>query len=135
MKSLCRPPNPLLIFITPRTPYLAAALGGIFFLHGAVWALLLCINSVEMLALARPGNKIMALGFCSTAIAVGSAAGTLITSALLGAAALPENFTVAGIAFGKFQFLFAAYTLTLLLFLALLPIVPAVTRSDRRTTA
>jgi len=118
----------LLVFITPGTPKLAAVLGGIFFLHGTVWALLLCINSVEMLALARPGNKIMAIAFCSTAIAVGTAAGTLITSALLGASALPENFTFAGLSFGKFQLFFAAYALALLLFLALLPLVPAVTR-------
>jgi len=118
----------LLVFITPGTPKLAAVLGGIFFLHGVVWALLLCINSVEMLALARPGNKIMAIAFCSTAIAVGTAAGTLVTSALLGASALPENFTLAGISFGKFQLFFAAYALALLLFLALLPLVPAVTR-------
>ncbi|MBQ9501200.1 MAG: MFS transporter [Lentisphaeria bacterium] len=121
----------LLVFITPDTPKLAVVLGGIFFLHGMVWALLLCINSVEMLAHARPGNKIMAIAFCSTAIAVGTVAGTLITSALLGASALPENFTVSGISFGKFQLFFAAYTLALLLFLALLPIVPAVTRKQR----
>ena len=120
-----------LIFVTSSTPALAAVLGTVFFLNGVVWALLLCINSVEMLALARPGNKIMAIAFCSSAIALGGAAGTLLTSALLGCAAIPAKLALAGIAVTKFQLFFAAYTTAILLFLALLPIVPAVTRQEQ----
>ena len=119
-----------LIFITRSSPGLAVLLGAVFFINGVVWALLLCINSVEMLVLARPGNKIMAVAFCSSAIAFGSTAGTLITSGLLGCTAFPKRIVLAGYEIGKFQFFFLVYTLAIMVFLILLQQVPAVTRKE-----
>ncbi|MBQ6598556.1 MAG: hypothetical protein IJH79_13465 [Lentisphaeria bacterium] len=99
-----------------------------FFLIGLTAALLLCISSVEMLALATPGNKIMAIAFCSTSISVGTAAGTLLTSLLLGSGALAPEWYLNGIKLTKFQLLFGLYAAAVLFFALLLPLVPAVIR-------
>ena len=117
-----------LLFLIPDMPFLPWFFGSAFFILGVIHALLLNINSVEMLALAKPGNKIMAIAFCSTAIAIGTAAGTTLTSLLLGCGALAPKWIFMGMELTKFQLLFAIYALAILFFLILLPLVPAVIR-------
>lgn len=117
-----------LLFLLPGTPALPILFGGLFFLFGIVAAILVNITSVEMLALAKPGNKIMALAFCSTVSAIGHAAGSILTSVLLGCGALAENWKFYGITLSKFHLLFGIFALALLFFMLLLPLVPAVIR-------
>ena len=119
----------VLLFLLPGLPALSVLFGTVFFLLGVVAALLVNITSVEMLALAKPGNKIMALAFCSTSSAIGQAAGTTLTSLLLGCGALAENWNFFGIDLTKFQLLFGVSILALIFFLLLLPLVPAVVRT------
>ena len=119
----------VLLFLLPGVPALSVLFGAVFFLLGIVAALLVNITSVEMLALAKPGNKIMALAFCSTSSAIGQAAGTTLISLLLGCGALAESWRFYGIALTKFQLLFGISALALIFFLLLLPLVPAVVRT------
>ena len=117
-----------LLLLLPGTPHLPIWFGIESFLLGVLNALLLNINSVEILALAKPGNKIMAIAFCSTAIAIGTASGTVVTSFLLGCGALAGEWTLLGFRLTQYQLLFGIYTIGLCFILILLPLVPAVIR-------
>ena len=119
----------VLLFLLPGVPALGVLFGAVFFLLGIVAALLVNITSVEMLALAKPGNKIMALAFCATSSAIGNASGTTLASLLLGCGALAESWIFYGTTLTKFQLLFGMSALALLFFLLLLPLVPAVVRT------
>lgn len=118
-----------LLCLLPGTPGLAVWFGIAFFLIGVVWAFLVNVNSVELLALAKPGNKIMAMAFGATACAIGQAAGSTLTSLLLGCGALAAKWHWAGLELSKFQLLFGIYALALGFFMILLPLAPAVIRT------
>ena len=122
-----------LCFFGPGTPHLVFRFAAALFLIGVVTAFLMCISAVEMLALAAPGNKIMAIAFCSTSISAGTAAGTLLCSFLLGCGAVASGWQVGPCALNKFQILFFLSALVLTGCLALLPLVPAVRRESRPT--
>ena len=121
----------LLLAAVPGVPGLTLILGAVFFLLGVINALLLCINSVEMLALARPGNKIMAIAFCTTVMSLGQMIGTVLTSFLLGCGALAPAWVFCGLTLSKFQLLFGVYSFAVLFFMLLLPLAPAVIREHQ----
>lgn len=114
-----------LIFAAPQLKNLLLLFGCAFFLIGLVNAWLQCIAAVEMLALAKPGNKIMAIAFCMTAIAVGTAAGTLLTTILLNTLSAAE---ICGIFLSKYRWIFVLFSTAIVIFGSLLYIVPAVRR-------
>lgn len=116
----------LLLAAIPEAKGLPIIFGAAFFLLGIVYALVNCIAAVEMLSLARPGNKIMAISFCMTAIAIGTAAGTLLSTLLIGCGALAENWQFMGMAMTKFQLLFGICALLMFFIMLLFPLVPAV---------
>jgi hypothetical protein len=116
----------LLLTAVPSMKGLPIIFGTAFFLLGIVYALINCIAAVEMLSLARPGNKIMAIAFCMTAIAVGTASGTLLSTALIGCGALAESWQFMGIMMTKFQILFGLCALLMVFIMILFPLVPAV---------
>ena len=116
----------LLLSAVPSAKGLPIIFGIAFFLLGIVYALVNCIAAVEMLSLARPGNKIMAIAFCMTCIAIGTAAGTLLSTALIGCGALAEHWQFMGIAMTKFQLLFGICALLMTFIIILFPLVPAV---------
>ena len=120
-----------LCFFGPGTPHLVVCFAAALFLIGVVTAFLMCISAVEMLALAAPGNKIMAIAFCSTSISAGTAAGTLLCSLLLGCGAVASGWQIGPCSLNKFQILFVLAALALTACLALLPLVPAVRRGGR----
>ena len=122
----------LLCALGPGTPRLPVFFALAFFLLGMVTAFLMCTSAVGMLALAAPGNKIMAIAFCSTSISAGAAGGTLGCTFLLGSGvpALISEGAFGGI--GKFQLLFALECLALISFAALLPLVPAMDRGREK---
>ena len=118
----------LLLLLGPGTPRLPVFFGLAFFLLGMVTAFLMCTSAVGMLVLATPGNKIMAIAFCSTSISAGAAAGTLGCTFLLGSGVLSSILEGISPGIGKFQLIFALECLALVLFAALLPLVPAMVR-------
>lgn len=120
----------LLFTLGPGTPYLTPLFALGFFLLGMVTAFLMCTSAVGMLALAAPGNKIMAIAFCSTSLSAGAAAGTLGCTFLLGSGLLTSISNGISSGIDKFQLLFALECLALVLFAALLPLVPARKKED-----
>jgi hypothetical protein len=116
----------LLLVATPNNPFLKQILYLAFFLNGFASAFMLCINSTEMLALARPGNKVMAMAFIATATNLGTAVGRLGTTLILWTGALAASWDFGKISMTKFQFLFGFYTFSMIFFLILLPLAPAV---------
>ena len=116
----------LLLTATPGNPFLKPVLYLTFFLNGSTSAFMLCINSIEMLALARPGNKVMAMAFVSTVSNLGTAVGRLGTTLILWTGALAASWNFGSMTMTKFQFLFGFYTFAMFFFLILLPLAPAV---------
>lgn len=116
----------LLLIATPGNPMIKPILYTAFLLNGFTAAFILCINSTEMLALARPGNKVMAMAFVSTATNLGTAIGRLGTTLILWTGALAATWDFAGMTMTKFQFLFGFYTFMMIFFLIMLPLTPAV---------
>lgn len=116
----------LLLTAVPGNPLLNPILYTAFLLNGFTAAFMLCINSTEMLALARPGNKVMAMAFVSTATNLGTAVGRLGTTLILATGALAATWNVGSLTVTKFQFLFGFYTFVMIFFLILLPLAPSV---------
>ena len=117
----------LLMFLSfPFFSKVTWLLGCAFFLSGVTGAFLLCINSMEMLALARPGNKIMAMAFCGTATGLGTAVGRLGTTLVLGCTVLQTQWNVWGMTLTKYHFLFAFFCFFLFFVTVLFPMVPAI---------
>ena len=116
----------LFLLAVPENPLYSKILVGAFLLNGFVGAFMLCINSMEMLALAKPGNKVMAMAFVATLSSLGTAVGRLGTTAILACGALAETWQFAGLTLSKFQFLFGFYTAAIIFFLILLPLTPSV---------
>ena len=107
-------------------------LGVLFFVQGVALAFLLCIGSNEMLALARPGNKVMAMAVVSTFQYLGSALGRLGTTLLIAMNVLAEQWSLWKWSFSHFHTLFLFDFVLTFLGLALLLLTPAVItkRSD-----
>ena len=116
----------LLLTAVPGNPLLTPILYTAFLLNGFTAAFMLCINSTEMLALARPGNKVMAMAFVSTVTNLGTAVGRLGTTLILATGALAATWNVGSLTVTKFQFLFGFYTFVMIFFLILLPLAPSV---------
>ena len=70
----------------------------------------------------------MTMSFCMTAVAVGTAGGTLLSTGLIGCGALAETWHFMGLAVTKFQFIFGAGAVGMCYILLLLPLVPAIVR-------
>ena len=99
--------------------------GAIIFLNAVATSWLLCNNSMEYLALARPGNKTMAISFCSTYSNLGAAIGRTGSSLLLGGVLLAPEWTLAGRTISVYQSIFLVSGLIAVLALAMIPILPS----------
>ena len=117
----------LLLFLSfPFFSKVTCLLGTAFFFSGVTGAFLLCISSMEMLALARPGNKIMAMAFCGTSTGLGTAIGRLGTTVILGCTVFQTKWEVWGVELTKYHFLFAFFCFFILFVTVLFPMVPAI---------
>ena len=115
----------LLFYLDCRMPGFSIFVGAIIFLNAVATSWLLCNNSVEYLALARPGNKTMAISFCSTYSNLGAAIGRTGSSLLLGGVLLAPQWTFAGRTVSVYQSIFLISGLIAILALALIPILPS----------
>lgn len=115
-----------LFFSFPHFSKVTILLGTGCFLSGLTYAFFQCINSIEMLALARPGNKIMAMAFCGTFNALGSVIGRVGATAILGCTVLQTKWDVFGTVLTKYHFLFGISIVSILFLTVLFPLVPAI---------
>lgn len=108
---------------TPAT-YLLIAL--LVFLYSFVFANAHIASTCEMMALATPGNKTMAMAFCGTFYYTGSGLSRLVSSMVLGSGILAPAWQIGSVTFCHFQTLFLVYAVAIVFAAMLLVIVPAI---------
>ncbi len=100
--------------------------GAAYFMASFAASAFLCNHSTELLALARPGNKAMAMAFAQTYLNIGVTAGRIGTALLLGSNLLAPVWTMGGAEYCNYQALFLFYGAVAAVALTLFPILPAV---------
>ena len=99
--------------------------GAAYFLAAFAGSAFMCNNSAEYLALARPGNKPMAVAFLQTYQNVGISVGRAGTAAILGADLLAPSWRLGPLGLCAYQTLFLLYGAAMAFLLVLLPALPA----------
>ena len=84
------------------------------------------VTTSEMMALATPGNKTMAMAVCGSFSAAGGGLSRGISSLILGAGILAPKWSMGGMVFCHYQTLFLVYAVCIMFAAMLLIIVPAV---------
>ena len=84
------------------------------------------VTTSEMMALATPGNKTMAMAVCGSFSAAGGGLSRGISSLILGAGILAPQWTMGNMKFCHYQTLFLIYAVCIMFAAMLLIIVPAV---------
>ena len=100
--------------------------GAVYFMSSFAASMYMCNNSTELLALARPGNKPMAMAFLQTYQNIGVSIGRAGTSLILGVNLLAPVWNVGKISFCSFQTLFLLYGVVATVILILFPTLPAI---------
>ena len=95
------------------------------FLAATAAALMMVVNSTESLALARPGNKTVALAVCQVFCNIGSAAGRFGSAAVLACGILAPAWKLGALSVTRFQSLFLVDAILMVFFLILLVLLPA----------
>lgn len=118
--------NLALFFIGKGTPttYLMVAL--LVFLYSFVFANANIASTSEMMALATPGNKTMAMAFCGTFYYAGSGLSRLMSSVVLGSGILAQEWQMGAMTISHFQSLFLIYAAAVVFAAMLLVVVPAI---------
>ena len=93
---------------------------------GVASSLFSCLNSTEMLASAKPGNKVMATAFCQTFNNIGSAVGRMGATLVLATGALATEWKLFNIPMTCYNFMFIFYFAMIIFFYLLLLISPSV---------
>ncbi len=99
--------------------------GAAYFLASFAGSAFMCNNSTEFLALARPGNKPMAVAFLQTYQNVGISIGRAGTAAVLGADLLAPSWRLGSLELCGYQTLFLVSGVAMAALLVLLPTLPA----------
>ncbi len=100
--------------------------GTVYFMSSFAASMYMCNNSTELLALARPGNKPMAMAFLQTYQNIGVSIGRAGTSLILGVNLLAPVWNIGKISFCSFQTLFLLYGVVATVILILFPTLPAI---------
>ena len=115
------------LFLIPQEiPHFIWIIGSVYFMAAFASATFMCNNSSELLALARPGNKPMAMAFLQTYQNIGIAAGRTGTALILGASLLAPAWTFGNLTICHYQTLFLIYGVIAAVLLLLFPMLPAI---------
>ena len=115
-----------MMMIRPETVYAQYYMAILLWMLGIGGSFSLCLNSTEMLACAKPGNKIMATSFCQTFTNLGAAIARTGTTLVLASGALAADWKFFGIPMTCYNFLFMFFFFMVIFFYTLLIISPAV---------
>lgn len=96
------------------------------FLYSFTFACANISSSSEMMALATPGNKVMAMAFCNSFYYAGQGLSRILTSAILGSGILAPFWVCGGQTFSHYQTIFLMYGVCILFAATLLVVVPAI---------
>ncbi len=98
----------------------------LLFVYSVTYANANIASTSEMMALATPGNKVMAMAFCGAFYYTGSGLSRLLSSLILGAGLLAPRWQIGGLVFSHYQTLYLFYTVAIGFAAMLLVVVPAV---------
>ena len=102
--------------------------GGLIFMLAFSNGITLCNNSIEMLSLAKPDNRTMALAFCQTYREIGRCIAQFGTSCILGTTMLASTWALGNRIFSRYQTIFLMFGIASLSIMMLLPLLPSFTR-------
>lgn len=115
-----------LFFLPSSWQATAYIVGGLLVLTSVFIAISSAVTAGEVLALARPNNKLMAVAFGNTIYQIGMGLGRFMASLLLGCGALCASWELWGMKLSNCQTLFLVSTVILLFALPLLLLVPSI---------
>ena len=120
----------LLLFFVGRSLFPSQeiywVIGVLLFGYSFLFACSNISSSSEMMTLATPGNKVMAMAFCNSFYYGGLGLSRLLTSLIIGSGALAPAWLLGRWEITRYQTLFLLYALCIALSSALLLLVPAV---------
>ncbi len=105
---------------------LFAVVAAVLFIYSFFFACANIASSSEMMYLATPGNKVMAMAFCNSFYYMGCGLSRLLTSLILGSGALAASWTLGDMTFCHYQTLFLVYGICVIFAASLLVVVPAI---------
>lgn len=114
------------LFCGKGVPGAAALMAGLLVVNSFMGACFSVCNSSEMLALARPGNRTMAVAFCNTFINFGTAVSRAGVALTMGSGLLAAEWTWHGAVISRHQSVFLFFALAASFFLMLLVLIPSV---------
>ena len=103
-----------------------AALTVLLLVYSATSGVAYITSSCEMMALATPGNKTMAMALCGTLSSTGAGLSRILGSLIIGAGLLATEWRWGGMTVSFYQTVFLVYACLLLVAAVFLLIVPAV---------
>ena len=101
-------------------------IGAVYFAASYAASTCMCNNSTELMALAPPGNKPMAMAFQQTYQSIGVSIGRTGTALVLGANLLAPSWQFMNMTVSHYQTLFLIYGIIAAVLLILFPTLPAV---------
>ncbi len=103
-------------------------IGGLIFMLAFSNGITLCNNSIEMLSLAKPDNRTMALAFSMTYREIGRCIAQFGTSFIFKTTMLSATWTLGNRLFSRYQTIFLMFGVASLSIMLLLPLLPSFTR-------
>ena len=114
-----------LFFADQSMPGFPVIMGATVFILCFAVSVYTCNNSAELLALARPGNKTMAMAFVQSYSSIGAAIGRTVASLTLGTAMLSPVWDFFGREVSRYQTMFLVCGVMLLVLFFMLPSLPS----------
>ncbi|MGI6354460.1 MAG: MFS transporter [Lentisphaerae bacterium] len=111
---------------SPTRSYAIPLIVGATMFNGFMSGCFFVMHSTEMMALARPGNKTMAVAFCSTLSNLGTATSRLGATLIVASGMLAPTWTLGKTTITMHQTMFLMLFIMGLFFLSLLILVPAI---------
>ena len=118
------------LFVRPDSAHNAILMGAIFFFSGMAYAHIMCLSSMRTLELAPADNRVVAMSFCSVMQSIGTVISTLGATILLASGALSPKWSVLGVEFSHFHFMFILYFLLCVFSMLFLILVPGQRREN-----
>ncbi len=121
--------NGIIFFIGKDTmnPFLTyAVIAALLLIYSFTFANANIASTSEMMALANPGNKVMAMAFCGAFYYGGLGLSRLVTSLVLGSGLLAPEWHIGALNFCHYQTIFGVYSVVIVFAAMLLVVVPAI---------
>ncbi len=118
--------NLALFFVSTGSTLTYTLIAALLFVYSFAVAAASVVSSSEMMALAAPGNKTLAMAFCGAFFYGGSGLSRLVSSLIMGSGMLAPEWRLGTMAVCHYQTLYLVYTAAIVLAAVFLVMVPAI---------